>query len=183
MGRLPNCIAKGCQNNRPHPANKNIYPVPSLSVLTDNPVTVDRGVSTEYTTEQAIPANNVYLGNAWKHISGLLLPSVLCFLYGALSTVNAKNHDTHKLTHAVDSSFRRRLQLSGSLGSAEGVGIKTMSLSPFRCRVFKICCASTSVTVPGMAEVSTVETIVDEIGDKIWQKEKGKLLGLGLQVI
>lgn len=58
---MPNCIAKGCQKSRPHPANRNIYPVPSLSVLTDSPVCSDRGVITEYTTEQAIPAKRVYL--------------------------------------------------------------------------------------------------------------------------
>lgn len=54
-------MANGCQNNRPHPAAKNIYPVPSFNVLTSNPVSFDKGVRTEYTTEAEIPANRVYL--------------------------------------------------------------------------------------------------------------------------
>lgn len=39
--RLPYCIANGCQNSSPQPANKNIYPVPSFRVDTETPVASD----------------------------------------------------------------------------------------------------------------------------------------------
>lgn len=47
VGRFPYCIAKGCQNSKPHPANKNMYPLPSFKVLMGNPVCSWSGVITE----------------------------------------------------------------------------------------------------------------------------------------
>ena len=47
VNRFPYCIAKGCQNSKPHPANKNKYPVPSFRVSTDRPVSSDSCVRTE----------------------------------------------------------------------------------------------------------------------------------------
>lgn len=56
-------MATGCQNSRLQPASKNMYPVPWLSVATGMPVSSDKGTSTEYTTEQAMPVKRVYLAH------------------------------------------------------------------------------------------------------------------------
>lgn len=57
--RLPYFREKGCQNSKLHPKNRYIYPVPSLSAEMEIPDDSDSGTSTEYTTETAIPANQV----------------------------------------------------------------------------------------------------------------------------
>lgn len=67
---LPYCIANGCQNTSPHPASKNMYPVPSLILLTEIPDCWDRGTMTEYTTEVAIPVNRVYLDTVSIVVAG-----------------------------------------------------------------------------------------------------------------
>lgn len=57
--RLPYLRENGCQNNKPQPRNRNIYPVPSLSVETETPVASDKGTRTEYTVDTATPVNQV----------------------------------------------------------------------------------------------------------------------------
>lgn len=62
---------------------------------------------------------------------------------------------TYVLTQIVDNSFRRGDQLSGSSGSLDGSGTRTMSdLPPSRWRRATTWSESTSVKVPGMAFVS-----------------------------
>lgn len=58
---LPYCRAKGCQNNRPHPQRRKKYPVPALRLATLTSSAEDKGTKTEYTTDRAIPTNQVYL--------------------------------------------------------------------------------------------------------------------------
>ena len=70
------------------------------------------------------------------------------------------NTVTHVLTQIVDNSFRRGDQFSGSSGSLEGVGIKTMSLFPLACWADITWSKSSKVTVPGTAFLSTFGVIL-----------------------
>ena len=58
---FPYCKAKGCQNSRPHPHKRKKYPVPELRSAMLTSSAVDSGTKTEYTTDRAIPTNQVYL--------------------------------------------------------------------------------------------------------------------------
>lgn len=112
-------------------------------VLTDTPVFSERGTRTEYTTEVEIPANRVYLFTS----------AMVSQKRDWMSTA------THMLTQIVDNSFRRGDQFSGSSGSLEGVGIKTMSLFPLACWADITWSKSSKVTVPGTALLSTIGVI------------------------
>lgn len=70
------------------------------------------------------------------------------------------NTVTHVLTQIVDNSFRRGDQFSGSSGSLEGVGIKTMSLFPLACWADITWSKSSKMTVPGTALLSTFGVIL-----------------------
>jgi hypothetical protein len=64
---------------------------------------------------------------------------------------------SYALTQTVDNSFRRGDQFSGSSGSSEGSGTRTMSRSPeSRWRVVRTWFSSMSVKVPGMASRSMI---------------------------
>lgn len=56
---LPYRRAKGCQKSRPQPRKRNMYPVPSFSVETETPEAFERGTSTEYTVDTAMPVIHV----------------------------------------------------------------------------------------------------------------------------
>lgn len=61
VNRLPYRSEKGCQNNKPQPRSRYIYPVPSLRVVIETLDCCARGTSTEYTVATDIPVNQVYL--------------------------------------------------------------------------------------------------------------------------
>lgn len=153
--RLPYLKANGCQKSRPHPRNKNMYPVPALRVLTDIPVSSDIGTSTEYTVETATPVNQVYLP-----LASVVLQKMDVF--------------TCRLEHIMDNSFLRGLQFNGSLMSPEGVGSNT--ISPLAWRVCIEWSKSTRWIVPGMASpevLSEVNAMVAEIRGRRFDS-KGK---------
>lgn len=138
-----------------------MYPVPWLRAEIEIPVTSESGTRTEYCTELANPINRVYLREGQP--KSLLLGFYPPFLQGSLALWNSWSlgESAYKLTHAVDSDFREWDQFSGSSGSFEGAGTRTMSFLPFcKCRVTTTWSVSTSVIVPGTTLVSMNSAII-----------------------
>lgn len=73
-------------------------------------------------------------------------------------------HHVKSREHSVVRHLRQADQLSGSLGSALGVGLSTMSFSALLCCVCMVPATSTSVIVPGDSRCSTEAFIVAEQG-------------------
>lgn len=71
--RLPYRREKGCQKRSPQPRNRNMKPVPSLSVPIETPDALDSGTMTEYTVESEIPVNQVYLHDTSQLATALTL--------------------------------------------------------------------------------------------------------------
>lgn len=67
VGLLPKRRAKGIQKRRPHPARRNMYPVPSFRVEMEMPELAEKGTAMEYVMPWQMLCRKTHLSCVSRH--------------------------------------------------------------------------------------------------------------------